>query len=90
MQVVEDGSSTPSPDSTALPPEGEQISQEETKDGVSEILGSVGGSVISSTSSFLRSSSTVFLSTPIPLGIWKIVNVDEAMYDKGYDTDGDI
>eukprot|EP00957_Ditylum_brightwellii_P153246 11663483-Ditylum_brightwellii.AAC.3 len=52
--------------------------------------GSVVGSVISSGSDFSRSSSRVFLLTPVLPGIQKITNNNGAMYDKGYGTDGDI
>eukprot|EP00957_Ditylum_brightwellii_P083618 6356352-Ditylum_brightwellii.AAC.1 len=73
-----------------LTPEGEQTSQEEANDDVSEMLGSVVGSVMSSGSGFLRASNIVFLSTPVLLGIQNIMNIDETMYNEGYDTDGNI
>eukprot|EP00957_Ditylum_brightwellii_P211528 15366286-Ditylum_brightwellii.AAC.1 len=49
--------------------------------------GSVVGSVMSSGSGFLRAPSGIFLLTPVLPGILKITNIDEAMYDEGYDTD---
>eukprot|EP00957_Ditylum_brightwellii_P068318 5186454-Ditylum_brightwellii.AAC.1 len=89
VQLVDDGSSIP-PSSTALVTEGEQTSLEGANDDVSEISGSVVGSVMGSGSGFSRTSNSIFLLTPISPGIQKITNMDEAMYDKGYGTDGDI
>eukprot|EP00957_Ditylum_brightwellii_P012287 928719-Ditylum_brightwellii.AAC.1 len=46
--------------------------------------------MMSSGSGFLRSSSSVFLLTPISPKIRKIENIGEELYEEGYDTDGDI
>ena len=88
-QVVGDGSSI-LPSSAALAAEGEQTCLEEGNDDFSEISGSGAGSVMSSGSGFSRSSSGVFLSTPVSPEIRKIENIDEELYEEGYDTDGDI
>eukprot|EP00957_Ditylum_brightwellii_P186726 14218286-Ditylum_brightwellii.AAC.1 len=45
---------------------------------------------MSSGSGFSRTPSGVFLSTPVLPKIQKITNINEALYDKGYYTDGDI
>eukprot|EP00957_Ditylum_brightwellii_P181028 13790862-Ditylum_brightwellii.AAC.1 len=45
---------------------------------------------MSSGSGFLRASSGIFLLTPILPEIRKITNIDEALYEEGYDTDGGI
>eukprot|EP00957_Ditylum_brightwellii_P199495 15207489-Ditylum_brightwellii.AAC.1 len=44
---------------------------------------------MSSGSGFSRASSSIFLSTPILPKIQKIANINEALYEEGYDTDGD-
>eukprot|EP00957_Ditylum_brightwellii_P066116 5015406-Ditylum_brightwellii.AAC.1 len=45
---------------------------------------------MSSGSGFSRSSSGVFLLTPISPEIQKIENINKELYEEGYDTDGDM
>eukprot|EP00957_Ditylum_brightwellii_P027310 2064783-Ditylum_brightwellii.AAC.1 len=45
---------------------------------------------MSSGSGFLRTSSGIFLLTPVLPKVQKITNINEVLYGEGYDTDGEM